>query len=210
MTEEEAKAQVAADVSRETFLKIEAYLAYLQSASREQNLIAASTEQLVWNRHVLDSLQLLNLARSVDHLGPWIDIGTGGGFPGLIAAIASDRPFILLEPRAKRAAFLRQVVEVLELTHRVQIEAKRAEAIKGSIASIISARAVASLDNLLAMAWPFADAETQWLLPKGRSAAAEVAAARVTWQGNFQLVPSITDSGAAIVVATDVRPRKQR
>ena len=207
MTEIEARERVAADVPRETLAKIERFIALLLQASQHQNLISAATIATIWQRHILDSVQLLPL---VPAACTWLDIGTGAGFPGVIVALASDHAVTLLEPRGRRASFLRQAVEELGLNARVGVAAKRAEQLASQPFAVISARAVAPLATLFNIAAHLADTQTSWVLPKGRSAALDVAAAAEIWHGRFTLVPSVTDPDAAIVVARSVRPKEAR
>lgn len=183
------------------------FVGMLQAETARQNLIAPSTEQRIWSRHIVDSAQLLDYALP----GSWLDVGTGAGFPGVVIALLSERPVHLVEPRARRAAFLRTVVEQLDLASHVDVHACNVQSCRSDKPfAMVSARAVASLPVLFGAAQHVADANTTWLLPKGRSAAAELEAARATWQGDFRLVPSITDPESAIVVARNVRPRKAR
>lgn len=177
----------------------------LIEANTDQNLISRAGTGSVWGRHIVDSLQLLPLAQG----GLWLDIGSGAGLPGMVIAIARPAPMTLLEPRAKRADFLRGVVERLGLGH-VTVVQSRAETADSVSANVISARAVASLPTLFAAGARHAAPDCVWLLPKGRGAAEELAAARRTWQGEFRLIPSLTDPEAHIVMARDVRPIRQR
>jgi len=208
MTEEEARAWLAArDVSRETFDRIEAFLAFLRDEATRQNLIAASTLDAVWGRHVVDSAQLM------EHAGPWqdwLDLGSGAGFPGLIVAILGQGRVTLIESRAKRIAFLQQATRIAGVADRVEVVGNRVETAPRRRYDVISARAFAPLPKLLDLALPFTDKFTRFVLPKGRSAAEELAAARGSWQGDFRLVPSVTDSEAAIIVADGVTPGKKR
>ncbi|QIG78546.1 16S rRNA (guanine(527)-N(7))-methyltransferase RsmG [Stakelama tenebrarum] len=208
MTEDEARAWIAArwDVSRGTMLSRFAEL--LIEETGQQNLISASTVPSLWVRHIVDSAQL---ALCTEHAGTgeWIDIGTGAGLPGLVVAILdSRRRFTLVEPRAKRVAFLDRCIETLGLADRVTVVASRIERHRLSRpAAVISARAVAALPDLFSAARHCADRNTLWLLPKGRNAQSEVEAARLTWQGSFHVEQSITDPESGIVVAREVRPR---
>jgi 16S rRNA (guanine527-N7)-methyltransferase len=208
MTEAEARAWLEArNVPRETFARIEAFLDFLRDQAGRQNLIAASTLDTVWTRHVVDSAQLL------DHAGPWatwLDLGSGAGFPGLIVAILGEGQVTLIESRAKRIAFLQEAAQVAGVADRVEVIGSRVETAPKRRYDVISARAFAPLPKLLALAQPFTDKSTRFVLPKGRSAAEELAAARASWQGAFRLVPSITDSDAAIIVAEGVTPGKTR
>lgn len=207
MDEAQARAWVgAADVPRGTIERLERLVALVEHEARIHNLIAPSTMPTIWSRHIVDSLQLLALARP----DRWLDIGTGAGFPGLAIAVASDRAMTLAEPRSLRADFLARSAAALGLSERVTIHAGRVESLSAPPFAVVSARAVAPLPRLFAAAAAVADRTTTWLLPKGRGASAELAEARAAWQGEFELVPSITDPAAAIVVARDVRPRTRR
>ncbi|MDO6416009.1 16S rRNA (guanine(527)-N(7))-methyltransferase RsmG [Sphingomonas sp. BIUV-7] len=207
MTEDDARALVAETVPRETFGRLEALVTLVAEENTRQNLVAPSTIPIMWSRHVLDSSQLLRLAG--DTTGAWLDIGAGGGFPGLVIASLRDELTYLVEPRAKRAAFLSASAIALGVDHRTTILASRVETAPiDHPCAIISARAVASLPALLAMAARHATDDTLWLLPKGRSAAAEVAEARREWQGAFRLVPSLSDPDSAIVVARGIRRKR--
>lgn len=206
MTEEEARARVLDGVPRETAAWLDRYVGLLLQEAVQQNLIAASTHDHVWQRHILDSAQLLALAPTE---GAWVDLGSGAGLPGLVVAALTERPVYLVEPRAKRCAFLSACAVEMGLESRVTIVQSRAETAAVVSASVISARAVAALPDLFAMGLPFAAKNTVWVLPKGRRAAEEVAAAGRLWHSHIELVPSQTDSEAAIVVATDVRPRNR-
>ena len=174
--------------------------------SERQNLVSAATIPQFDERHLLDSLQLL------PHLqdGVLVDIGSGGGFPGLVLACCREDPIHLVEPRAKRATFLDATAQALGIGQRVTVHASKIERVALPPVRTITARAVASLDALFGMAAHLTDESTRWVLPKGRSAASELEAARQTWQGAFRLVPSITDSEAAIVIAEGVRRRRAR
>ena len=208
MTEDEARAWLTArNVSRETFEQIEAFLTFLKDEATRQNLISASTLDSVWARHVVDSAQLM------DHAGvwnTWLDLGSGAGFPGLIVAILGKGRVTLIESRAKRIAFLQESARIAGVEDRVEVIGNRVETAPKRRYDVISARAFAPLPKLLQIAEPFTDKSTRFVLPKGRSAPEELAAARGSWQGEFRLVPSVTDSEAAIIVAEGVTPRKTR
>lgn len=204
MTEEEARSWVRQHygVSRETAL--ERFGDILCAEAERQNLIAASTLGQLWGRHLVDSAQLLPLAATATP-GPWIDIGSGAGLPGLVIALLNDQPMILVEPRAKRATFLAETAEHLGLSH-VRVAASRVETFRPEApAAVISARAVSQLAALFASAHHCANSSTVWLLPKGRNVQSEVEAALRAWQGSFHVEPSITSPESGIVVARKVR-----
>lgn len=171
--------------------------------NERQNLVAASTIPAFAERHIHDSLQLTPLLPA----GVLLDIGSGGGFPGLVLACVRADPVHLVEPRTRRAEFLAAAAGALGLAH-VTVHAAKVERVGGVAASAITARAVADLGAIFAMAAHCATSETRWVLPKGRSAQSELDAARRTWQGEFELVPSLTDPHAAIVTAHGVRRRR--
>jgi 16S rRNA (guanine527-N7)-methyltransferase len=197
---------VVPNVSRETTDLLRLLKETVIAESERQNLISAATIPQFDERHMTDSLQLL------PHLaaGPLLDIGSGGGFPGLVLACCRSESTHLVEPRAKRAEFLARAATALGIAERVQVHASKVERVALPPVATITARAVASLDALFAMASHLADETTRWVLPKGRSVASELEEARRTWQGRFCLVPSVTDPEAAIVIAEGVRRRRAR
>jgi 16S rRNA (guanine527-N7)-methyltransferase len=204
MTEDDARARIAQDVSRETLGKLDRIGQLVATENQIQNLIAPSTVNCMWSRHILDSAQLVWMSKDAD--GLWVDIGSGGGFPGLVVGAMRQSSTVLCEPRRKRAAFLDQAVLGVGIAERVSVHASRIETMRidGS-AAIISARAVAGLSALFGMASHLAGPDTLWLLPKGRSAEEEVAEARRDWQGDIRLAPSLSDPESLIVLARDVR-----
>ncbi|WNO54011.1 16S rRNA (guanine(527)-N(7))-methyltransferase RsmG [Stakelama saccharophila] len=204
MTEEEARSWISDryGVSRETVLERLAEAVAIEN--RSQNLIAGSTVDSMWSRHIVDSAQLLPLAPD---RGIWVDVGSGAGFPGMVVAALSGRKVTLIEPRRRRAEFLATLAEKLDLPNVTIIQSSVEKAPAPARVAAISARAVASLDALFTKAAHLADADTLWLLPKGRSAKSELDAARQAWQGSFHVEQSITDAQSRIIVARKVRPR---
>jgi 16S rRNA (guanine527-N7)-methyltransferase len=205
MTEAEAKAWL--DVPRETHEGLEAFVEFLRAENARQNLVSAKSLEEVWARHVVDSAQLIPLARSEE--APWLDLGSGAGFPGMVVALLRSGPVTLVESRKLRVDFLTRVRDMLGLSGRVEIICSKVEAVPASMYGIISARAFAPLDRLLDLAERFAAPTTRWVLPKGKNAKSELEAAESLWQGHFRLEPSLTDPDAHIIVAEQVR-RKQR
>lgn len=203
MTEDEARGWIREryGVSRET--RLAAFGELLLAENARQNLIARSTEDALWSRHFVDSAQLVGLAPQD---GAWLDIGSGGGLPGMIVALLRDAPVCLVEPRARRAEFLRAAADALDLGG-VSVIARKVEQVSAPPFAVISARAVAALGAVLRSAAHLADASTLWLLPKGRGAQSEVDEARRTWQGAFHVEQSVTDPASGIVVVRRVRGR---
>lgn len=203
MTEDEARGwlQQRFGVPREMLLA--RYVEYLLTESERQNLIAPSTRDTVWARHIVDSAQLVDYAGG--HVGSWIDVGSGAGLPGIVVACLIDEPVVLVEPRPKRVAFLKEVSDALGLSN-ARVQPGKIETFHiDRPAKVISARAVASLPDLLSAAIHCSNFSTIWILPKGRHAESEVDRARVKWQGRFHVEQSITDPDSGIVIAQEVR-----
>lgn len=193
------------NVSRETLAKLDRYAELLGEWQERMNLVGPSTLPHIWSRHFADSAQLLAIAGTGRS---WLDIGAGGGFPGLVlATLDSDARFTLVESIAKKCAFLTEVVDQLDLGDRVRIENRRIESLPAQKFDIITARALAALAQLFAWALPYAGSGTRWILPKGQRVHEELAAAAERFQFDQRLVPSHTDEQARIVVAHGVKRR---
>ncbi len=190
------------NASREALEQLDLYAALLGNWQTRMNLVGPSTLPDVWTRHFADSAQLMRLASP----GPWLDIGAGAGFPGLVATVLGATPVHLVESVGKKARFLETVVAELAL-EGVTVHNARVEAIPKFIATTISARACAGLSQLFDWGLRFADRGTTWLLPKGASVAAELAEARQRFSLHVEQIPSLTSPEGRIVVARDVRRR---
>lgn len=191
------------DVPRETRDRLDLLVQMVLAESAHQNLISAATVAQIETRHIIDSLQLLDFIPA----GVLVDIGTGAGFPGLVLACCRDDPVHLVEPRARRAAFLQRAADALALS-ATTIWPCKIERVPLRGADVITARAVASLESLFTAAESVSTHATRWVLPKGRGAQHELDTARATWQGKFELVPSKTDPESWIVLASDVHRRR--
>ena len=189
-------------VSRETFEKLEAYVALVREESALQNLISASTLDRIWDRHILDSAQLVPFEPKAG--ASWLDIGSGAGLPGIVIACLVEGPVTLVEPRRLRADFLHKACESLNLN--ASVVCCKVERLEGNF-DVITARAVATLAKLLELSANLSTRNTVWALPKGRNERVELAEARRSWQGIFQLERSVTDADSWIVVVTGVRAR---
>jgi len=202
---DEIAAASGRDVPRETFEKLERFAELLVEGNERQNLVAPGSIAQLWTRHILDGAQLFGMA---GREGAWLDIGSGPGLPGLVIAILGGRPMMLNEPRKLRADFLRRAVTELGIS-QVEVADCKVERLTGKF-DLITARAVARLDRLFAMACHLAHSETKWVLPKGESAQSELDEALEAWQGGFRLVPSRTHPASAIIVAEHVQRRGKR
>ena len=197
-------AQVAdRSVSRETFERLERYVALLREENARQNLVSAATLDQAWERHILDSAQLV---RCEPHPGAsWVDIGSGAGLPGIVIACLVDGPVTLIEPRRLRAEFLHKACESLGLS--AAVVCAKAESVEGRF-DVITARAVAPLEQLLKISAHLSTRKTTWALPKGRSGQAELAEAARTWQFDAREEPSCTAPQSTILVLTGVGARR--
>ena len=203
MTEDDARARVLELVGPGGAAALEKMVGLVLVENRSQNLIAPASEGAIWARHVLDSVQLIGLV--ADGWKTWLDIGTGGGFPGLALATVTAGQFTLVEPRKRRADFLTRAATSLGLSN-VCVVAAKVESV-AMAADVISARAVASLEKLLPAAQHCATTRTAWILPRGQIGDDELDRLRMNWKGMFHVEPSATDPRSAIVVATGVAPR---
>lgn len=202
LSADRARALTLVTVSRETLARFDAFVTLLLKWQATTNLVAPSTLGHVWTRHIADSLQLLTLAPDAR---AWLDLGSGGGFPGLVLACAlaerSGARVHLVESNAKKAAFLREAARALmlpALVHAARIE----EVIHrwSEPVDIVTARALAPLADLLAYAAPILKTGAQGLFPKGQDVEVELTEASKYWRIEATLAPSVTSADARIVV----------
>lgn len=163
----------------EALSRLQAYAALLHTWTRHINLVSKSDANpgQIWARHVEDSLRLVPLIPP--HTSCITDLGSGAGLPGLVLAIATGIPTNLVEADTRKAAFLREAIRATGAP--AQVHHTRIEACTVPLAPLVTARALAPLPRLLALAAPHLAADGTLLLPKGAQAQAEVAAARATW-----------------------------
>ena len=190
-------------VSRETADALARFKALVTAENEVQNLVSPASLAEFDTRHIDDGIQLAALGRP----GCWCDVGSGAGLPGIVIALVTGAPMTLIEPRRLRADFLRRAVAELGLD--AEVAEMKAERVPAHFDNI-TARAVAELPKLFAIAENLAQRGTRWILPKGRSAKKELEAAQMSWQGSFTLVPSRTSDEATIIVAEGVRRRGKR
>ena len=183
------------NVSRETFLRLEAYVALLTKWQSAINLIGRDTLDDVWRRHIQDSAQLAGLIP--DDAKTLTDLGSGAGFPGLVLAIMCDLDVTLIESAGKKASFLREAARLTNA--RATVLSQRIEAAPPVISDVDTARALAPLDMLLGYAARFAGPDTLCLFPKGARAEAELTEAAKSWTMNVTRHPSVTDDQGVIL-----------
>lgn len=202
---------VAGTVSRETLERLEAFEAEFLKWSARINLAAPSTLNALWSRHILDSAQLAALKPSAL---AWLDLGSGGGFPGAVMAILlRDRPgasIELVESNHKKAAFLRSVLGSLGAPATVHVRRIEEAADIAANVEIVTARALAPLPHLLDLASPWLTAGATALFHKGRDYAAEVAESRDGWQFDLIEHRSKIDPASRVLELSKVERRRSR
>lgn len=217
MKARDIQAEIAADkvralrlihVSRETEDHLDRFADLLIHWQKSINLVAPSTLPELWTRHIADSLQLLML---VEMPKLWIDLGSGGGFPGMIIASSlAEHPGAmvhLVESNQKKAAFLREAARITDAPAKVH--AQRIEDFASAFPEapdVVSARALAPLSDLLALAYPLLKTGATGLFPKGQDVASELTKASKYWKFEHNLVPSLTSPDGQIVVIRKLVP----
>ena len=204
--EEAAREYVRQWADQEAFERLERYGVLLLEENRHQNLISKPSEAQLWERHLADSAQLLEHVPRETYMervppGPWLDLGTGPGLPGLVIAILCPRiKVVLVESRARRVEFLKKCISELSLEN-CTVLGQRLETVKPFECWVISARAFAPLEKLLRLSAPFSTKATRFLLPKGRSAAHELNETKPSIRKMFHVKHSLTDAEAGIIVS---------
>jgi 16S rRNA (guanine527-N7)-methyltransferase len=191
-------------VSRETLDRLNTYVGLLRRWNPAVNLVSQASLSAVWSRHILDSIQVFDLAPPAR---TWIDLGSGGGLPGMVIAIvaADERPELamtLVESDTRKCAFLSTVARETGVTPR--IEARRIEDLPPATADIVSARALAPLPRLLALSAPHLAPGGTALFPKGARHQEELELALADWRFTHQKHPSLTDPAAVVLSITEV------
>jgi len=196
------------DVSRETCQRLEAYIALLARWNARINLVAPATIKTAWTRHVADSAQLFDLAP--ESASSWLDLGSGAGLPGLpVAALAAEKApdlhVTLVESDTRKAAFLATAAREMDLD--VTVEPHRIEALTPRPYDVVSARALAPLGRLCALAHRFSGRGTVFLFPKGARVDSELTAATAGWHIRAERIASRTDPEATVLRIVELEPR---
>lgn len=194
-------------VSRETMDRLAAYVGLLERWNRRINLVGRSSLADLWRRHILDSAQLMPLLPPAPAERPRIllDLGSGAGLPGLVLAILGAGEVHLVESDRRKAAFLREAARIAEATH-VVVHDSRIEAVRPFRADVVTARALAPLTRLLALAAPFLEADSCCIFLKGTQAESELEAAQNDWKISVESHRSCTyPSGNILVIGVNGR-----
>jgi 16S rRNA (guanine527-N7)-methyltransferase len=191
------------DVSRETFERLEAYVALIEKWNPKINLVSKSSLPEIWDRHIWDSAQIFDIAVEGS---VWADFGSGGGLPGIVLAIFAkelrpDMQFYLVESDQRKCAFLRNAVREIGLN--VKVHAERIEALDPIGASVISARALTDLNGLLEFVERHSAKNGVAILPKGETWEKEILQAQENWSFEYEEITSKTNNDAAILKIKD-------
>lgn len=188
-------------VSRETEEKLSAYASLLIKWQSKINLVGPATIADLWRRHMLDSAQLFPLLPT----GALLDLGSGAGFPGMVLAILrgeAQPPIHLVESDARKCAFLREVARVTAT--QAVIHNQRIDRISPFPVAVVTARALASLSQLLHHAAPFLTATSECLFLKGEKLEDELTEAAKDWKMRFERIPSSSDPNGIILRVKEV------
>lgn len=203
---------IGINVSRETLEKLERFASLFQKWAATINLVAPSTKADLWHRHIADSAQIFKIAPEPKH---WIDLGSGGGFPGIITAIllteSGQGRVDLVESNHKKASFLRTAIAetgARAAVHPIRIEEAQEKLLD---CDAISARALADLNQLLAFAEPWAtrNPSLRCFFHKGRDYQAEIDKARGRWDFDLVIHRSAIEADSVILELSSVRRRSQ-
>ncbi|WP_298858949.1 16S rRNA (guanine(527)-N(7))-methyltransferase RsmG [uncultured Sulfitobacter sp.] len=187
------------DVSRETIERLREFEKLVLKWTKKINLVSSGDASQIWDRHIIDSVQIYDLAPEE---GTWLDIGSGGGFPGIVAAIMakekmSDRSFILVDSDQRKCAFLRTVNRELGLN--IKVLAERVEKMQPLGAEVMSARALDDLNGLFTHAERHLSTTGVALFPKGTQWEREHENAKKLWSYDIEVVKSETNPEATIL-----------
>ena len=194
------------NVSRETFLRLKEYEKLLFKWNAKINLVSRSTLDNFWNRHVLDSAQFLSSVG--EKAGKWVDLGSGGGLPGLVVAILSDEiepvnKLFLVEADARKAVFLKTVCRELGL--KVEVYNNRIEELPPMSSNIVSARALAPLKTLCLYAKNHLEKDGVAVFAKGENWKAELVEAQKKWIFSYEAVKSTLHEGSVVLVLRGIK-----
>ena len=197
-----AEFEEAINVSRETLVRLEEYGGLLRRWNARINLVSRESLNDLWRRHMLDSLQLAAWDSNNKGAGPWVDLGSGAGFPGLVLAIAGIRDVHLVERNSRKCAFLREAA--LLTSADVTIHNARIETLEPLAGRAVTARALAPLVKLLPLAHRHLEDCGQMLFLKGQDVDNELTEATKYWKMTPRYSPSLSDKSGSILQLTEI------
>lgn len=188
------------NVSRETLERLFVYCELVEKWNPAINLISKSGISEIWHRHVIDSAQLIRLLPHES--GRWCDLGSGGGFPGIVLAILMkqlqpETQITLVESDSRKCVFLSEASRLLGIT--VGVKTQRIEDLEPQNVDVLTARALAPLSNLCGYAYRHLKPEGVAIFPKGANAQREIEDAQKLWQFGYDTMQSHTDPAAQVL-----------
>lgn len=190
------------DVSRETFSLFASYVSLLLKWNPKINLIGPSTEYDIWERHIIDSVQLAPLIPPSHRV---LDLGSGAGLPGIPLAILGY-DVTMVESDTRKSVFIQEAIRICGLGERARVVNARIEALPEGTYETISARALAPLSELCTHAYPHMGINAQCLFPKGERYRMELEDAKGAWEFNSHEHSSISNSQSVLLQLTELRP----
>lgn len=194
------------NVSRETLDRLFSFCDLVEKWNPAINLISKSGIAEIWNRHIIDSAQLFQ--QMPDRAREWCDLGSGGGFPGIVLAILAKQlqpnaQVILVESDRRKSVFLAQASRLLDID--VRVKTQRIEELEPQNADVLSARALAPLSDLCGYAYRHLKPDGVAIFPKGAAAQLEIEQAQKLWRFDYSLTQSYTDPTAHILSVRGIR-----
>lgn len=210
MTPAEIEASTGLGLEETTIAALRSFAELVEKWTPRINLVSRNSLPLLWQRHILDSIQLYCHAPSNARL--WADFGSGGGFPGIVLAILSrqmapDARHVLVESDLRKATFLREALRATGVS--AQVISARIESVSPLGADVVTARALAALPELFGLLAPHMAPGAVAILPKGANAPNEIKDASSRWHFDLETFTSLTESDARILRVTQLRPRTQ-
>jgi len=193
--QEKIKSIAGESVSRETFLKLETYLSFLEKENKKYNLVGPGEIDRLWDRHVLDSAQLLPFVKQ-GSLG-FLDVGSGAGFPGVVLSLLGAQGGCLVEASRKKCSFLENVSR--ETGAEFSVLNVRVEELRGRAFEKIVSRALAPIGTSLGWTQKICSPATQWIFLKGKTVDVEIEEARKSFSFDVEMYPSLTNPEGRIV-----------
>jgi 16S rRNA (guanine527-N7)-methyltransferase len=193
------------DVSRETFYILDKYVNLLLSTNKKFNLIGKSTEENIWDRHIIDSIQLIKLLNLDDDIV--IDVGTGAGIPGIILSICGVKTVYLVESKTKKTNFLKEAAKLSN--NKIIIINERVENIEPIKDATFVCRAFAPLHKILNLCEKQLIISKKIIIPKGENYINEINEAKKEWQFNFSEHKTITSEKGTILTINNIKKCKK-
>jgi len=195
------------DLGKSKIEKLKVYADQLVKWQKKYNLVSNSTLPDIWNRHMLDSLQVSNYIQKykIEDKKKLIitDLGSGTGFPGMVLAIMCVGEVHLIESSTKKCIFLEEIARLLSI--KVKIHNTRIEKVNFWKSQIITARALAPLNKLLSLSFPFFREGAKGIFLKGKNVFSEIKKAKHNWRIQYRTYPSITDATGVVLCVDSVR-----